>query len=105
MLAFIVILLVVGLIAGAIARLLLPGRDPIGLVGTIALGVLGSFVGGFLQNLLFYHTLAITRIHPAGIIGSVIGAFVVLLLLRASGHERGHSRRGRSRRRYRRSWS
>jgi uncharacterized membrane protein YeaQ/YmgE (transglycosylase-associated protein family) len=104
MLAFIVILLVIGLIAGAVARLLLPGRDPIGLVGTIALGVLGSFVGGFLQNLIFYHTLAISRIHPAGIIGSIIGAFVVLLLLRASGHERGHSRRGRSRRRYRRSW-
>jgi uncharacterized membrane protein YeaQ/YmgE (transglycosylase-associated protein family) len=104
MLAFIVILLVIGLIAGAIARLLLPGRDPIGLLGTIALGVLGSFVGGFLQNLIFYHTLAISQIHPTGIIGSVIGAFVVLLLLRASGHERGHSRRSRSRRRYRRSW-
>jgi uncharacterized membrane protein YeaQ/YmgE (transglycosylase-associated protein family) len=104
MVAFIVVLLVVGLIAGAMARLLLPGRDPIGPVGTIALGVLGSFVGGFLQNLLFYHTLAISRIHPAGIIGSIIGAFVVLLLLRASGHERGHRRRSRSRRRYRRSW-
>ncbi|HUL28629.1 MAG TPA: GlsB/YeaQ/YmgE family stress response membrane protein [Streptosporangiaceae bacterium] len=101
MLAFIVILLVIGLIAGAIARLLLPGRDPIGFLGTILLGVVGSFVGGFLQNLLFYHTLSIHRIHPAGIIGSIIGAFLVLLLLRASGHERG---RGRSRRRYRRSW-
>jgi uncharacterized membrane protein YeaQ/YmgE (transglycosylase-associated protein family) len=100
MLAFIVILLVVGLIAGAVARLLLPGRDPIGFAGTIALGVLGSFVGGFLQNLLFYHTLAISRIHPAGIIGSIIGAFLVLLLVRASGHEPG---RGRSRRRHR-SW-
>ena len=101
MLAFIVILLVIGLIAGAVARLLLPGRDPIGFLGTILLGVVGSFVGGFLQNLLFYHTLSIHRIHPAGILGSIIGAFVVLLLLRASGHERG---RGRNRRRYRRSW-
>ncbi len=100
MLAFIVILLVIGLIAGAIARLLMPGKDPIGLLGTIALGVLGSFVGGFLQNLLFYHTMSIHRIHPAGIIGSIIGAFLVLLLLRASGHERGRSR---SRRRSR-SW-
>ena len=99
MLAFIVILIVIGLIAGAIARLLLPGRDPMGLLGTIALGVLGSFVGGFLQNLLFYHTMSIHLIHPVGIIGSIIGAFRVLLLLRASGHERG-----RSRRRYRRSW-
>jgi len=100
MLAFIVILLVIGLIAGAIARLLMPGKDPIGLLGTIALGVLGSFVGGFLQNLLFYHTMSVHRIHPAGIIGSIIGAFVVLLLLRVSGLERGRSR---SRRRSR-SW-
>ena len=55
MLTFIVMLIVVGLIAGAIARLLMPGRDPIGLLGTILLGVAGSFVGGFLENLLFYH--------------------------------------------------
>ena len=101
MLTFIVMLLVVGLIAGAIARLLMPGRDPIGLLGTILLGVAGSFVGGFLENLLFYHKLAPHRFHFAGIIGSIIGAFLVLLLVRASGHERG---RGRSRRRYRRSW-
>ncbi len=93
MLTFIVILLIVGLIAGAIARLLVPGRDPIGLLGTIALGVLGSFIGGFLQNLIFYHTLSIRRVHPAGIIGSVIGAIVLLLILRLSGHERGRTRR------------
>jgi uncharacterized membrane protein YeaQ/YmgE (transglycosylase-associated protein family) len=92
MLAFIIILLVIGLIAGAVARLLVPGRDAIGLLGTIVLGVLGSFVGGFLQNLLFYHTLSIRAIHPAGILGSIIGAIVVLLLLRVSGHERGHAR-------------
>jgi uncharacterized membrane protein YeaQ/YmgE (transglycosylase-associated protein family) len=93
MLAFIVILLIIGLIAGAIARLLLPGRDPIGLLGTIVVGVIGSFLGGFLQNLVFYHTLSIHRLHPAGIIGSIIGAFIVLLLMRVSGRERGRSRR------------
>jgi uncharacterized membrane protein YeaQ/YmgE (transglycosylase-associated protein family) len=95
MLAFIIILLIVGLIAGAVARLLVPGRDPIGLLGTIALGVVGSFIGGFLQNLIFYHTLSISRLHPAGIIGSIIGAIVLLLILRVSGHERGRSRRSR----------
>jgi uncharacterized membrane protein YeaQ/YmgE (transglycosylase-associated protein family) len=95
MLMFIIILLIVGLIAGAIARLLVPGRDPIGLLGTIALGVLGSFIGGFLQNLIFYQTLSIRRVHPTGIIGSVIGAIILLLILRMSGHERGRSRRSR----------
>jgi uncharacterized membrane protein YeaQ/YmgE (transglycosylase-associated protein family) len=93
MLAFIIMLLIVGLIAGAIARLLVPGRDPIGFLGTIALGVIGSFIGGFLQNLIFYHSLSVASFHATGIIGSVIGAIILLLILRATGHERGHSRR------------
>ena len=73
----------------------MPGRDRIGLLGTIALGVAGSFIGGFLQNLIFYHTLSIRRLHPTGIIGSIIGAIVLLLILRMSGHERGRSWRRR----------
>ncbi len=95
MLGFIVMLLIIGLIAGAIARLLVPGRDPIGLLGTLALGVLGSFLGGFLQNLIFFHSASIWSFHPVGIIGSVIGAIILLLILRLSGHERGRSRRVR----------
>ena len=50
MVIFIIWLLIVGLIVGAIARLLLPGRDPIGVFGTIVLGIAGSFVGGFLRE-------------------------------------------------------
>jgi uncharacterized membrane protein YeaQ/YmgE (transglycosylase-associated protein family) len=42
----------IGFIVGAIARLLMPGRDPLGVLGTIVLGVAGSFVGGFLRNLV-----------------------------------------------------
>ena len=58
MVLFIIVLLVVGFIVfGAIARLLMPGRDPIGVFGTIVLGIAGSFVGGFLQNLVENHTL------------------------------------------------
>jgi uncharacterized membrane protein YeaQ/YmgE (transglycosylase-associated protein family) len=95
MFTFIIVLLIVGLIAGAIARLLVPGRDPIGFLGTIVLGVLGSFVGGFLENLIQYHTLSVHNFHATGIIGSVIGAIVLLLLFRLSGHERGHARRSR----------
>ena len=95
MVTFIIVLLIVGLIAGAIARLLVPGRDPMGLLGTIALGVIGSYIGGFLQNLVEFHTVSVSQFHPTGIIGSVIGAIVLLLLLRLTGHERGHSRRRR----------
>jgi uncharacterized membrane protein YeaQ/YmgE (transglycosylase-associated protein family) len=92
MLGFIVILLVVGLIAGAIARLLVPGRDPIGFLGTIVLGVIGSFVGGFLEQLIFRHHLTVRHVHAAGIIGSIVGAVVVLLIVRASGFEPGRTR-------------
>ena len=92
MLTFIIVLLIVGLIAGAIARLLVPGRDPMGLLGTIGVGVIGSFVGGFLQNLVFFHTLSITRLHPTGLIGSIIGSIIVLLISRIFG-KGGRSRR------------
>jgi uncharacterized membrane protein YeaQ/YmgE (transglycosylase-associated protein family) len=89
---FIIWLLIVGLVVGAIARLLLPGRDPIGLFGTIVLGIVGSFVGGFVQSLIQHHTVSVHSFHPVGLIGSVIGAFVLLLLLRLSGAEPGRRR-------------
>jgi uncharacterized membrane protein YeaQ/YmgE (transglycosylase-associated protein family) len=92
MVGFIIALLFVGLIVGAIARLLMPGRDPIGCLGTILLGVAGSFVGGFLQNLVQYHSLSVHGFHAVGFIGSVIGAWVLLLLLRVTGLERGRRR-------------
>ena len=86
---FIIWLIVIGLVVGLIARLLLPGRDPIGILGTIVLGIVGSFVGGFLDNLWKYHTLNVHSFHPVGLIGSVIGAIVVLLLLRLTHMEPG----------------
>jgi uncharacterized membrane protein YeaQ/YmgE (transglycosylase-associated protein family) len=52
MVTYIIVLLIIGLIAGAVARLPVPGRDPIGFFGTILLGVVGSFVGGFIWNLI-----------------------------------------------------
>ena len=96
MLAFIIVLLIIGLIAGAIARLLVPGRDPIGMLGTILLGVAGSFIGGFVSTLVEYHTLSVNAFHATGIIWSIVGAILLLVLLRVTGMERG---RGRSRRR------
>jgi uncharacterized membrane protein YeaQ/YmgE (transglycosylase-associated protein family) len=92
MLFFIIVLLVVGFIVGAIARLLMPGRDPIGVLGTIVLGIVGSFVGGFLQNLVEYHSLSVHSLHPVGFIGSIIGAWVLLLLLRLTRLEPGRRR-------------
>jgi uncharacterized membrane protein YeaQ/YmgE (transglycosylase-associated protein family) len=93
MVIFIIWLCIVGLIIGAIARLLLPGRDPIGIFGTIVLGIVGSFVGGFIENLWKYHTLSVHSFHPVGLVGSVIGAFVLLLLLRLAHMEPGRRRR------------
>ena len=95
MLAFIVLLLIIGLIAGAIARLLVPGRDPIGLIGTIVLGIVGSFLGGFISTLVEYHTLSVNSFHLTGIIWSIVGAIVLLVLLRLFHLEPGRSRRRR----------
>ncbi len=93
MLIFIIWICIIGLIVGAIARLLLPGRDNIGIFGTIVLGIVGSFIGGFLENLVEHHTMSVHSFHPVGLIGSVIGAFVLLLLLRLTGMEGGRRRR------------
>jgi uncharacterized membrane protein YeaQ/YmgE (transglycosylase-associated protein family) len=92
MLSYIIVLIVIGLIAGAVARLLVPGRDPIGVLGTVLLGVAGSFAGGFVWNLIEYNRFAPHRFHPAGIIGSILGAIGVLILLRLTGAERSRRR-------------
>lgn len=70
-------MLIVGLIAGALARLLVPGRQRLGCLGTILLGVAGSFVGGTLGNLIFHGEL---DIRPSGVLGSVIGAALLLII-------------------------
>ncbi|MFH5805763.1 GlsB/YeaQ/YmgE family stress response membrane protein [Alienimonas sp. DA493] len=69
---------VFGLVAGAIARLLVPGRQSIGWIMTILLGIVGSFVGGFLFSLLPFGNEP--GFHPTNLIGSVLGAVVVLLI-------------------------
>jgi uncharacterized membrane protein YeaQ/YmgE (transglycosylase-associated protein family) len=80
--------LLLGLVAGAIARFLVPGRDPMGWVGTIVLGVVGSFIGGFLGYLIFGKDLNEGALQPSGIVGSIIGAIIVLLVYRAATHRR-----------------
>jgi len=83
-LEFIIVLIVVGAIAGFIARLLLPGRDPMGVVATIVVGIVGSFIGGFLGYLLFGKDSGEGALQSSGIIGSIVGAIIVLLILRAT---------------------
>lgn len=80
MLGLIISLIVIGLIAGAIARLLVPGRQDIGIAATIVLGIIGSFIGGFLGYLLFHHDANSGFFQPSGIIGSIIGAVIALLI-------------------------
>lgn len=78
MLGLIISIIVVGLIAGAVARLVVPGRQNLSIPMTILLGIIGSFVGGFLAYLLFGNGNSFLQ--PAGIIGSIIGAIIVLLV-------------------------
>ena len=78
MLGLIISLLVIGLIAGALARLIIPGKQDLSIPMTIAIGIVGSFVGGFLGYLIFHKDSGFFQ--PSGIIGSVIGAVIVLLV-------------------------
>jgi uncharacterized membrane protein YeaQ/YmgE (transglycosylase-associated protein family) len=76
----IVVWLVVGIIAGALARLLVPGEDPMGLLGTMLLGLAGSVLGGLVADALIAGD---QNFSPAGLIGSILGAVVVLLIYRS----------------------
>jgi uncharacterized membrane protein YeaQ/YmgE (transglycosylase-associated protein family) len=75
----IVAMVVVGLIAGLLARAIMPGNDAMGWIPTILLGIVGSFVGGFLMSVVLHDNAASTSdFRPTGIVGSVIGALIVL---------------------------
>ncbi|MEY2849765.1 MAG: hypothetical protein RI885_2432 [Actinomycetota bacterium] len=80
MLGLIISIIVVGIIAGAVARLVVPGKQNLSIGMTLLLGIVGSFVGGFLGFLLFGADASQGFFQPAGIIGSIIGAIIVLLL-------------------------
>lgn len=70
--------LVLGLIAGFIARWIMPGAQPMSWVQTMVVGVIGSFVGGTLASLIFGGSL---QLSAAGLIGSIVGALIVLWLM------------------------
>jgi uncharacterized membrane protein YeaQ/YmgE (transglycosylase-associated protein family) len=89
---FIITLIIIGAIAGFIARALVPGKDPMGIVATIVLGIVGSFIGGFLGWALFGKDFDEGALQPSGIIGSIIGAVIALLVYRVA-TRRGVGRR------------
>lgn len=94
MLGFLIMLVIVGAVAGFIARFLVPGRDPLGVGATIALGIVGSFIGGFLGWAIFGKDLDEGALQASGIIGSIIGAVVALLAYNAmNGRSRSRGRR------------
>lgn len=70
--------IIIGLIVGAIAKMLMPGRDPGGFIITILLGVAGSFVGSWLGRTLGLYSYG----ESAGFLMSIIGAMVILWLYR-----------------------
>jgi uncharacterized membrane protein YeaQ/YmgE (transglycosylase-associated protein family) len=70
---------IVGIVIGAIARLILPGSAHMGIIMTGILGIVGSFVGGYIAR-LFHKPAPDAPVHPAGIIMSVVGALIVLFL-------------------------
>jgi uncharacterized membrane protein YeaQ/YmgE (transglycosylase-associated protein family) len=92
MLGEIIAAIVIGIIAGYLGRLLLPGRDPMGFVQTVIFGIIGSLVGWA----LFTYVLGIgdkDKFDLGGIVGAIIGTMLVLLVLRLL-RGRGSAARG-----------
>jgi len=73
--------IVLGLIVGAIAKLIMPGDDPGGIIVTILLGIAGAFVGGFIASLLDLGTF--TGFNIASLVIATLGAILLLAIYRA----------------------
>jgi uncharacterized membrane protein YeaQ/YmgE (transglycosylase-associated protein family) len=89
MIGFILYMLVIGVVAGFLARFLVPGRDPMSVGATIVLGIVGSFIGGFLGYIITGKDFQDGALQASGLIGSVIGAVIALLVYNAMTHRRG----------------
>ena len=70
--------IIFGLVVGAIARLLMPGRQPMGFILTTLLGIAGAFVGGYIGTMLAGQPMEMTE--PSGWIGAILGALLLLFL-------------------------
>lgn len=81
----IIIMIIVGFIVGLIARAIMPGNQSLGIIMTTILGIVGSVVAGFLGQSLGWYTAG----EPAGWIGSVVGAIIVLFVVGLVTKKRG----------------
>jgi uncharacterized membrane protein YeaQ/YmgE (transglycosylase-associated protein family) len=72
-----------GILAGFIARAIMPGRQSMGIIMTGLLGIAGSFVGGFVGSMLSGHS--VMELHSSGLIGSVLGALAILAIMGFTG--------------------
>ncbi len=79
----IIAFIILGIVAGFLARAIMPGRQSMSVFATAAVGMVGSLLGGFVANLIGGYPLF--QFHASGIIGSVIGALVVLALMGFAG--------------------
>ncbi|MGK4584155.1 GlsB/YeaQ/YmgE family stress response membrane protein [Kitasatospora sp. HPMI-4] len=74
--------IILGLLAGAIAKILLPGRDPGGLIGTTLIGIAGSFVGGWLSATFLHRSVARHFYDPATWGAAIVGSLALLIAYR-----------------------
>lgn len=88
MLWSLIVLLVVGLVAGFVARALVPGDDSMSVPKTVLLGVVGSFVGGLLGFVLFGADIDDGAVQASGLIGSIVGAVIALVIYRVAVQKR-----------------
>jgi uncharacterized membrane protein YeaQ/YmgE (transglycosylase-associated protein family) len=75
-----------GLIVGFLARAIMPGRQGMGFIATALVGIAGSFIGGFLGNMI--SGMPLLDLHASGFIGSIVGALLVLAIMSWSGRRR-----------------
>jgi uncharacterized membrane protein YeaQ/YmgE (transglycosylase-associated protein family) len=81
---YIITTLLIGLVVGALAKLVMPGRDPGGIIITILLGIAGSFIAGVLGHAMGWYRAD----QGPGILASILGAVILLAIYRAFVHRR-----------------
>jgi uncharacterized membrane protein YeaQ/YmgE (transglycosylase-associated protein family) len=75
---YLLFLLIFGFIVGGIAKMLHPGEDPVGFLPTVGIGIVGSYIGGFISWLIYGGT----AIHMSGLIFGVLGGVIFLSIWR-----------------------